>query len=132
MKIEAHLERLNESVLEIEEAVERGIINKQRTIGFHTSAGAIDMLEIILHKNNLIDAGFLINHDWFNSDKKIKEKLSFNFPKRDNIIELIKSIEKVRNNLCYGKRQEIKILEKVINNFNSLKRIFKEVTRYEL
>jgi len=45
---------------------------------------------------------------------------------------LIKSIESIRNNLCYGKRQEEKVLEKLILDFNKLKRIFNEETKYEL
>ena len=53
MKIESHLENLKESVAEIEIAVKVGLIQKQRTIGFHTSAGAIDMLETIFHSLNL-------------------------------------------------------------------------------
>lgn len=132
MKIENHLENLKESIREIDEAIEKGLLEKQRTIGFHTSAGAIDMLEIILHENNLIDPGFLINHDWFNSEKKIKEKLSFDFQRKNEIINLIKNIESVRNKLCYGKKQKIEILEKVISNFNKLSKIFKEITKHEL
>ena len=63
MKIEHHLENLKESVKEIEDAVQEGIVNKQRTLGFHTSSAAIDMLEIIFHKFNLIDPGFVIKHE---------------------------------------------------------------------
>ena len=72
MKIESHLENLEESFREIENAVKEGLEKKQRTIGFHTSSAAIDMLEIILHKNNLIDPGFVIKHEWLNSKRKIE------------------------------------------------------------
>ena len=58
MKIESHLENLKESIREIEIAVKEGLEKKQRTIGFHTSSAAIDILEIILHKHKLIDPGF--------------------------------------------------------------------------
>ena len=132
MKIESHLENLKESINEIGESITKDLTKKQRTLGFHTSAAAMDILEIILHKNNLIDPGFIIKHEWFNSDKKIKEKFPFHFDNKERILNLIKSIESIRNNLCYGKRQEEKVLEKLILDFNKLKRIFNEETKYEL
>ena len=42
MKIESHLENLKESLREIEEAITKGLLQKQRTLGFHASAGAIN------------------------------------------------------------------------------------------
>jgi len=132
MKIESHLENLNESIREIEEAVKFGLTEKQRTLGFHTSAASIDILEIILHKENKIDPGFILKHDWFNADRKIKEKIPFDFSRKEEIISLIKSIENSRNNFCYGKRQSEESLETLIKTFNKLKEIFIEVTKYEL
>lgn len=132
MKIESHLENLKESIKEIEEAITEGLTNKQRSLGFHTSAAAIDFLEIILHKNNLIDPGFVIKHEWFNSKRKISEKFHFDFPNKKEIIKLITNIENIRNKLCYGRRQEKEILENLIKNFNKLKELFLEVTDYEL
>ncbi|MBU0930049.1 MAG: hypothetical protein KJ623_03170 [Nanoarchaeota archaeon] len=132
MKIDSHLENLKESINEINEAIERGLEAKQRSIGFHTSAGAIDMLEIILHKQKLIDSGFVIKHEWFNSENKIKEKFNFDFPNKIKVLDLIKKIENIRNKLCYGKRQKEDVLEELIKNFNNLKDIFMEITNYEL
>src|SRR3989344_9407085 len=103
MKIQHHLENLKESVKEIEDAITKGLLQKQRTLGFHTSAGAIDILEIILHKNNLIDSGFVIKHEWFNSKKRIAEKFPFDFPSKKEIIKLVTKIESTRNKLCMGK-----------------------------
>ena len=54
------------------------------------------------------------------------------FTKRTEILTLISKIEKIRNPLCYGKRQEEPVLIQVIKDFNSLKEIFEEVTHYEL
>lgn len=132
MKIESHLENLKESIREIEESITKGLSKKQRTLGFHTSAAAIDILEVILHKDNLIDPGFVIKHEWFNSKRKIEEKFSFDFSHKKEVIKLITDIESIRNNLCYGKRQDEKTLEKLIQDFNKLKDIFKRVTKYEL
>ena len=132
MKIEHHLENLKESVKEIEDAVQEGIVNKQRTLGFHTSSAAIDMLEIIFHKFNLIDPGFVIKHEWFSSKRKIEEKIPFDFPKKAEIIKHIIKIESARNTFCYGKRQDEKELEEVAKEFLKLKGIFSEVSGYEL
>lgn len=132
MKIESHLENLKESFREIENAIKEGLEKKQRTIGFHTSSAAIDMLEIILHKNKLIDPGFIIKHEWLNSKRKTEEKLSFDFPKKKEIIKHITKIESVRNKFCYGKRQKEKNLEEIVKEFNKLKELFIEVSDYEL
>ena len=132
MKIESHLENLKESISEIDESIVRGLVSKQRTLGFHTSAGAVDILEIILHKNRLIDPGFIIKHEWFNSKRRIDEIFNFEFLKKEEILDLIIKIESVRNSFCYGKRQEEKNLEELVSNFNKLKEIFIEVTDYEL
>jgi len=132
MKIEHHLENLKESVREIENAVKEGLASKQRTLGFHTSSAAIDILEIILHKNKLIDPGFVIKHEWFNSKKKIEEKLPFDFSKKREILACIVKIEAARNKLCYGKRQDEKGLEEIVQEFLRLKELFVEVAGYEL
>lgn len=132
MKIESHLENLKESIREIEEAVTRGVVERQRTLGFHASTGAADMLEIILHKENLIDPGFIVKHEWFNSKNIVKEKFNFNFSKKEEILSLMEKIEGLRNSLCYGKRKNEEELLEFIANFNRLKDIFLEVSGYEL
>ena len=132
MKIEHHLENLKESVEEIENAVKVGLIKKQRTLGFHTSSAAIDILEIILHKYNLIDPGFIIKHEWLNSKRKIEEKLPFEFPGKKEILKHIVKIESARSKLCYGKRQKEKDLEEIAEEFSQLKDLFIEVSGYEL
>jgi len=127
MKTEHHKKYLKESLTEIEESIEKGIEQKQRTIGFNTSAAAADLLEIYLHKQNLIDPGFIIKHEWLKSKNKIKEKLPFEFPKKKEILEIIYKIEEKRNALCYGKPQEIETLQEHIKNFKELREIMLEV-----
>ncbi|MBI2632062.1 hypothetical protein HYW75_03600 [Candidatus Pacearchaeota archaeon] len=126
MKIEDHNKRLQESLKVIEESIEKGIVERQRTIGFSISAACSDMFEILLHKKDLISPGFMIKHERFNSQNKIKEKFPFDFPRKEETIKLISEIEKMRNPLCYGKPQKEDSIKKVIENFNKLKEIFKE------
>lgn len=127
MRIEDHKNNIRESIDVIEECIQKGALTqRQRTIGFHCSAAGIDMLEVLLHKKNLIDPGTQIKHDWFVSERKVEEKLSFDFPEKKRIIPLITSIEKNRNLLCYGKPQPERIIENTIIEFKKLKDIFEK------
>lgn len=127
MKIETHLQQLKESLELIDESIKKGIERRQRTIGFHTSAAASDLLEIYFHKKNLIDPGFNIKHEWLKADNKVKEKFHFEFEKKNEILALMKKIEQKRNTLCYGKPQEEKFIQETLDDFNNPKSIFKEL-----
>jgi len=132
MKEETHQKNLQESLAVIRESIEKGLLERQRNIGFNTSAACADMLEILLHKKHLIDPGFIIKHEWLKSKNRIKEKLSFEFPKKTEILNSIYEIEEKRNLLCYGKPQKIETIQEVINTFNKLKKLFKEAGLNEL
>lgn len=132
MDIESHLQSIKESLEEIEEAIKKGIEFRQRTIGFHTSASACDMLEALLHKLGLVSPGFVVKHDWFNSMKKVKEKIVMEFPKKEKIITLMQEIEKQRNLLCYGKPKSKETIAEVIRKFNELKGVFVEAGLNEI
>jgi len=126
MKVEDHYKNLKESIEVIDECIEKGILERQRTIGFNASAAGVDLLEIFLHKHSLIDPGFVIKHEWFNSKRKLEEKFPFNFSRKEEIFSLICKIEEKRNMLCYGKPQKRELIEEVVEHFNTLKSIFKE------
>ncbi len=132
MQIESHLKNLKESLEVIEESIEKGLVERQRNIGFNTSAACADMLEILLHKNSLIDPGFIIKHEWLKSKNKVKEKLPFDFPEKNDILDFIYKIEEKRDILCYGKPQQIETIQEVISNFNKLKEKFREVGLNEI
>ena len=126
MKPETHLKNLKESIEVIEESIGKGLLERQRNIGFNTSAASADMLEILLHKKSLIDPGSTIKHEWLKSKNKIQDKLPFDFPNKKEILELVFKIEEKRDTLCYGKPQKTEIIQEVINNFNKLRKLFKE------
>ena len=132
MNIETHLRNLRESLDVIRESVEKGLVERQRTLGFNTSAAAADMLEAFLHSKNLIDPGFTIKHEWLKSKNKVKEKLPFDFPHKGEILELIFKIEEKRNVLCYGKPQKEEVLRALLTDFNKLKEKFREAGLHEL
>lgn len=132
MNIDAHWKNLRESLSVIDESIEKGLTERQRNIGFNASAACADMLEILLHQNNLIDPGFIVKHDWFSSRRKIEDKFNFDFPQKKEIFELIFKIEEKRNMLCYGKPQVVETIQELLDNFNKLKQKFREAGLNEL
>ena len=132
MKEDAHLKNLRESLEVIEESIIKGLPERQRTIGFNTSAACADMLELLLHRKGLIDPGFIVKHEWLKSKNKIQEKFPFDFPNKKDILKLIYSIEEKRDHLCYGKPQSIDIIRELLEKFNTVKIKFKEAGINEL
>jgi hypothetical protein len=126
MNIDAHKRALKESMDEIRSAISIGIDRRQRTIGFHCSAAAIDLLEIYLHEQNLISPGTSIKHDFFASEKKSKSRLP-EFPKKAKVLSLLIYLESKRNTLTYGKAQSRDVIEKYIETFNSIVEIFEDL-----
>ena len=124
MRIEAHEQRLKESIDVIEESIEAGITKRQRNIGFNASAAAIDMLEILLHKAGKLGTDAIIKHEWLNSKRKTEEKLGFDFPHKAMILKLIQAIESSRNRLCYGTPRPEREIAEVIHAFNKLREEF--------
>ncbi|MFH1711376.1 MAG: hypothetical protein ABH840_03630 [Nanoarchaeota archaeon] len=127
MKIEDHLRNINESIEVIAESIQKGILERQRNIGFNASVVSVEMLEVFLHKNNLINPGAIIKHDWFSSERKANEKLPFDFPEKEKITKILIDIENKRSLLCYGKPQEIETIESVIYSFNKIKSLFENL-----
>lgn len=127
--IALHKQHIKEHIEEIEEAIDKGIEKRPATIGFHTSACAVELLELYLHKKNLISTGKTIKHTWFERPKveqKIKplieRKLDVTFSHKENIYEIIYTIEENRDNLIYGNSKTEQI-ELVLKNFLRLKEI---------
>jgi len=127
--IDEHKKKIKEHLEEIEDAIDQGIENKPATIGFHSSACSMQLLELYLHILNKITIGKVIKHDWFKKPQKtqkieplIERKLQIQFPIKEQLYNLIYDIEDKRNNLMYGKtsKQEIK---NVLTSFQKLKQI---------
>jgi hypothetical protein len=126
MKIEDHLRNINESIEEINYAVQKGIENKQRTIGFNCSVASVEMLEVYLHKLELINPRTIMKHEWFSSIRRANESLNFDFPNKEKIMNLLSKIEEKRNILCYRKKQPVSVIESVLNFFNEIKSLFEK------
>lgn len=135
--IEEHKRKIKEHLEEINDAIDFGAEKRPITIGFHCSACSVEFLEIYLHILNKIPISKITKHDWFKrptpeqkKDALIDRKLAIEFPKKQEIYNLIYSIEEERNSLMYGKptKQQIK---KVIDTFLELKRIFEGLFKNE-
>ena len=125
MKIDSHEKSLKESKEVIAESIKRGLEKRQRTIGFHCSSAAIDLLEIFLHKHNLLDAGAYLKHNWFTSVQRAREKLPV-FKNKEKILALLTKIEQNRSLLCYSKPRPVDTIKDAINAFNEVKALLED------
>ncbi len=135
--IDEHRNKVKEHLEEIGDAIEQGIEKKPVTIGFHCSACAIQFLELYLHATNKIPIGKVIKYDWFKRPKTeqkkeplIERKLSIEFPKKQEIYNLIYDLEDERDTLMYGKPAKEQII-RVLETFDKIKEIFKELLKNE-
>lgn len=126
MKVEDHLRNIKESLDVINECIQKGLQERQRNIGLNVSIASVEMLEVFLHKQNLINPGAIIKHDWFSSVRKAKEKLPFDFPEKGKILDCLCAIESKRNLLCYGKPRPINEIESILESFNKLKSLLEK------
>jgi|SRR3989344_3246122 len=135
--IEEHKRKIKEHLDGIEDAIEEGIEKKPVTIGFHCSACSIQFLELYLHVSGKISIGKIIKHDWFKRPKAeqkkeplVERKIGVDFPKKEEIYNIIYDVEEERNILMYGKpiNEQIK---RIIELFNKLKEIFRGLLKDE-
>lgn len=124
MKAEEHEKAYQEHLKNIERAIDEGIEENQRNLGFNISQGAVELFAICLHKLNLIQgSGDQFDHRIFKSQKNLAKKIPPNFPNKEEILELMKKIEEERNALCYGSRKPKARIEKNIENFQNLRKL---------
>ena len=126
MKSEDHKRNINESIEVITESIKKGLQERQRTIGFNVSVAATEMLEVYLHKQNILNPGAILKHEWFSSLRKAQEKIPFDFPKKETLFKILADIESKRNLLCYGKPQPTETIAEVLELFNKLKSLLEE------
>lgn len=135
--IEEHKKKIEEHLDEIDDAIKQGIEKKPVTIGFNCSACSLQFLELYLHILNKISVGKIIKHDWFKKPKPeqkkeplIERKLPVTFERKQQIYDLIYTLEEERTSLMYGKPMKEQI-EKVLTEFQKLKEIFFEALKNE-
>lgn len=132
MRLEKHIESLNEVMDEVKNALEdpKGIKKHQRRLAMMLSLGICELIEIYFHKLGIMKEGSRIKHDWF-KQKRIKESLSKqiiceldNVKSIDKMIGIAKGIEEKRDDMAYGAPvKEEELLKEKINDFLKLKMI---------
>lgn len=131
--IEEHEKNIKELTEDINEKVRSNlIVERQKLIGFSTSEIACDLFALLLHKKNLISPGFNINHRFFVSEKRAREKFGFDFPEKEKLLPLLVKQEKYRTLLCYGREKEIHVVVEAIENMNKIKETVEMVTGEDL
>jgi len=124
MKIEEHEKACKEHIENLKKAIEEGIEDNQRNIGYNISQGSIELFAIYLHKLRLLqDSGDQFDHRIFKNKLQINRKIPVEFPDRKKILDLMKEIELERNVICYGKRKPERKIEEAIEKFQRLRRL---------
>ena len=107
---------------DINEKINRGILSKrQKLIGFSTSEASTNLFARLLHKKELINPGFNVNHRFFASLQKAKDKFDFEFPNKEEILVLLVGQENFREKICYGKSKEDTLVKNAVKNYFKLK-----------
>ncbi|TRZ54237.1 hypothetical protein D4Q76_02780 [archaeon] len=88
--MEEHKKAVKELEDDMQEKIRMHLLHeRQKIIGFAASEAAANCFAILLHKKNLISSGFNVNHKWFASLERAKEKFPFEFPHKNKILELL-------------------------------------------
>jgi hypothetical protein len=126
MKPAAHAIKIKESRESLEDAIAKGIAERQVTIGFLSSFLACNLFELFLHRARLIDYGTHFKHTWFASKRRLREALPFEFPHKQEILDLMHHIEKARDLLCYGNPQPESMVREQVERVRELERLIQE------
>ena len=124
MKIEEHEKAYEEHIRNINRAIEEGIEENQRNLGYNISQASVELFSIYLHKLSLIQSsGDQFDHRVFKNTELTKKKIPPKFNEREKIIKIMREIELERNVICSGKRKPKDRIEKMIKYFNELREI---------
>lgn len=122
--IEEHKKAVKELEDDILEKIRMNLVSRrQKIVGFVASEASTNCFAILLHKENLISAGFNVNHRWFASIERAKDKFPFDFAHKDRLLELLVKQEYFRDRLCYGRSKSAHEAEEAIEAFFEIKRI---------
>ncbi|MEK6859204.1 MAG: hypothetical protein AABX54_00160 [Nanoarchaeota archaeon] len=125
--IEEHKKILKEFIDDINEKIKSNLVSeRQKIIGFAASEASTNLFAIFLHKNNLIEPSFNINHRHFSSIKRAEKVYKFEFQGKKEIINLLIMQENYRDKLCYGKAKDSKIVNSAIKNLFELKNLIEK------
>lgn len=99
----------------------RGLEKSQRTVGLNASRAIVELLSVYLHRNNLVDEGFQLNHRWFKSGK-ISDKLP-DFKNKGKILQKMNYLESSSENLAYGSPKPSEQIKEIVELFNEVEKL---------
>ena len=112
MRKEKHIEAITEVLDEIESALNdnKGLVAHQRRLAFSLSLGAVNLLELYFHNNNIMKEGSKIDHRWFKRKIErifvsLENQITSQIRDIENISQIIKLMQKIedkRDDLAYG------------------------------
>jgi len=121
---EEHEKTAREFLDDINEKIKANLlIERQKIIGFAASEASANLFAASLHRSNLIEPGFNVNHRHFGSLKMAESSFNFDFPNKNKILNLLVNQESYRNKLCYGKEKSLEIVNSTIENLFELKKL---------
>lgn len=131
--VDEHRNAVKEFENDIQEKIKLNLLSeRQKIIGFAASEASVNCFAILLHRKNLISEGFSVNHRWFASIERAREKFPFDFPKKNKLLELLVTEDRLRERLCYGKAKSADEVETAIKTFFEIKTLVKNETGEEI
>lgn len=125
--IEEHEKTAKELIDDIEEKIRLDLVGKrQKIIGFAVSEAASNLFAVFLHKKNLIDTGFNLNHSFFSSIQRAERTFPSEFLHKKEIFAALVRIEELRNRLCYGREKEASEAQEAVSLLFKLKSLLEE------
>lgn len=124
MKVEEHEKAYQEHLRNLNKAIEEGVEDNQRNVGYNVSQGSVELFAIYLHRLHLIEgSGDQWDHRTFKTKERLQQKVPPEFPDRTKILALMEKIEQERLIVCYGRRKPKGRIETMIETFHELRRI---------
>ena len=125
--VEEHKKIIKEFLDDINEKIKAELlVERQKIVGFAASEASVNLFAVLLHKNNLVESSFNVNHRYFASKKIAERRFNFDFANKDKIFNLLVNQEDYRNRLCYGKEKKADIVNSAITNLFELKKLVEE------
>lgn len=132
MKKEEHQKALEEHRRNLDKAIDEGVEENQRNIGYNVSRASVELFAVYLHALHLVEgSGDQWDHRTFKSKKLIEKKVPPEFPEREKILKLMGFIEQNRSVLCYGKRKSREIIENMVRTFRELEKTIQQLMPHE-
>jgi len=133
MKIEEHEKAYKEHLKNLNKAIEEGIEENQRNVGYNVSQGSVELFALHLHKLHLLPgSGDQLDHRIFKNKTLSEKKIPPKFPSRNEILNLMRDIETERNVICYGKRKPKNRIEMMIKKFQELRELINKNLKLRL